>query len=146
MDGFKDVVVTIILVGLFGFALFAFAMQTQADNEVESPIKNEPLINETYNSLGGNVSSFRNRADTQNEVFEQDNPKAEFGSLVFSSIPGMLKVIRNSVLGIPNLIINLTSKYLFGGNTTLAVITTGLVGILVLILILAAWRVIRLGY
>lgn len=129
------------LVGLLILAIFSFGITLQNDNFASTKITSDSNINATFGSLANNLSSMQDKSQTQKNIFEAENPKAGFGSLILFSIMSSGKIFNGIVIGIYNTLIVLPATYLGIDGTVIAVITT----ILIVLIILGLWILYKLG-
>lgn len=137
----KSIIIGSILVGIFTFAIIMFAYQLPIENGVNNSIANDPRVAVLVTSMNSSLQSSFELANSTQQSFNQDNPLAAFGSLVLTSIVGVVKVLgtlpvaffnavfafSNDVLGIP------------------PIVTTAVIAILVISIVLLAWRLYRIG-
>ena len=141
MAGMKDTFVTFALAGLFVLAFFSFIYTTQINNDSDETILANSILNKTVINLNNELSTYKEKSETQSNSQDLDDPKTEGGSLLFLSIIGTGKVIKGMIVGVYNTIIVLPSD-LFGVPQVVIAVITGIVGILI---ILGAWRLYKAG-
>ncbi len=137
----REVFVTFALIGIFVFAGISFIVQTQLDNDVENTILENKVINKTFTDFETDLSEFRTESQTQKDSFESEDPAPGFGSLIIFSIVGVGKTFSGMTLGVYNIFIVLPASILGVPPIVIGVLTT----ILIISLILLAWRVYRVG-
>ena len=138
---FRELFITFALIGLFVFAAISFIVTTQRDNNVNQTILEDDVINRTYARLETNLSEFRTTAQTQKESFEEEIPERGFGSLLIFSIVSVGQKFTGLVAAVYNIIIVLPASILGIPKVVISVLSS----ILIISLILLAWRVYRLG-
>ena len=138
---FRDVFVTFALIGIFVFAGISFIVQTQLDNDVENTILENEVINKTYTNLETDLSDFGSETQTQKESFESEIPERGFGSLIIFAIIGVGQKFTGMITGIYNIFIVLPASILGISPVVIGVFTA----MLIVSLILLAWRVYRAG-
>lgn len=138
---FRQTFVTWGLIGLLVFATLSFIIVLQQENDVTDTILGNTVINNTFSTLQENLTSSESETQTQRESFESEIPERGFGSLLIFSIVSVgqrftaivistyniLIVLPASILGIPEIVLNVLSS------------------ILIVTLILLVWRVYRVG-
>ena len=141
--GFTNFTVGIIITAVFAFAIINFAFLTSINNNANQTILDDPSfsgINDTlYNSLGGIQES----AQTQREVFEQQEAQGGSSDEGFSltAIVGIGKTFISTAIGSFNIILTIFFD-VFGIPPVVLNVVLGAIIITVLILI---WSVIKQG-
>ena len=149
-DGFRSLVISVLLVGVLMYALISFGVQFQKDMDAEQTILNETdsNLNNTYKSLRTNLTGAEDTANATRTSFESEEATAEFGSLTFKSIVGVGKSFTGTMVNFFNIIFNLL-KIVFGLDEESSAAFTNVVGtltsILVITVIFFAWRAYRAG-
>lgn len=138
---FGNLVIGIILVGLFFFSLTAFAVQTQTNNPTNSSLQNDAVFNSTYNSIQSSLITTSGTANTTKNVLETDTPTAGFGSLIFFSIVGIGKLLSGTTIGMYNIIEGAAYHYIGISPIILGAISA----ILLITIVLAAYRLYKVG-
>ena len=138
---FREVFITFALIGVFVFAGISFIVQTQLDNDVENTILENEVINKTYTNLETDLSDFGSETQTQKESFESEIPERGFGSLIIFAIIGVGQKFTGMITGIYNIFIVLPASILGISPVVIGVFTA----MLIVSLILLAWRVYRAG-
>ncbi len=138
---FREVFVTFALIGIFVLAGISFIVQTQLDNDVENTILENEVINKTYTNLETDLSDFGSETQTQKESFESEIPERGFGSLIIFAIIGVGQKFTGMITGIYNIFIVLPASILGISPVVIGVFTA----MLIVSLILLAWRVYRAG-
>lgn len=142
MAKFSDSFVSWVLLGLFVVSMIAFTIGIQEKNGLESTIGNDSIINSSYVSLTNTLSESTDTANSSKTAFESDiEPQTSFGDLVFVSILGVGKTITGMIIGVYNILFVLPTTKL--GIPKL--ITNVLSTLIIMTLVLMAWRVYRSG-
>ncbi len=141
VTSFREVFITFALIGVFVFAGISFIVVTQRDNGVENTILENDVINRTYSNLETDLSGFSSNASAQKGKFEEENPERGFGSLIIFAIVGIGRKFTGMIIGIYNIIIVLPASLLGIPSIVISVMTA----ILLVSLVLLAWRVYRVG-
>jgi hypothetical protein len=113
----------------------------QQNNEVDNTILENQLINNTFEKLQTNLTNVGGATQTQRGNFESEIPERGFGSLIIFSIVAVTQKFTALIIGIFNIFVILPSSIL-----GISPVVTGAIGsILIVSLVLLAWRVYRLG-
>ena len=140
-EGFKGLIISFILVGLFAFAMINFGVQLSLENDSNQSILENSAINRSYHRLESNLTELRDEAQTQKEGFEGEDPKLEGGSLLFKSIVGAGKTFSSTITSVW-IIISDVAYNVFGINE---IILGVLASILLVTIIFLAWRAYKAG-
>ena len=149
-DGLKTLIISVLLIGLFMYALIAFGVQFQTDMNANQTILNESdsNLNDTYGSLKTNLTGAKDTANATRTSFESEEAKSEFGSLTFKSIVGVGKSFTGTMANFFNIIFNLF-KVVLGldddDNAAFTVVIGTLGAIFLVTVIFFAWRAYRAG-
>lgn len=141
LTSFKDVFITFTIVGIFMFAMISFVFELQDSNGVINTIKENELLNNTFNRLETNLSTFGSQAQTQKDNFESEIPERGFGTLIIFSIVTVAQKFTGMVIAIYNTMVLLPASVL----GIPPIVVSGFNAIVLIILVLLSWRVIRLG-
>lgn len=149
-EGLKTLIISVLLVGLFMYALIGFAVQFQTDMDANETILNEDdsNLNATYGALKTNLTGAEDTANATRTSFESEEAKSEFGSLTFKSIVGVGKSFTGTMANFFNIIFNLL-KVVLGldddDNASFTVVIGTLGAIFLVTVIFLAWRSYRSG-
>lgn len=138
---FSRLFVSTLLFSLLAFGIFAFAISSQEENEIEDPIIENSLINQTYGDLHDQLGSMRGTSNSQKQAFELENPTTGFGSIILLSVVSSGKVFTTMVVGTLNTLFKLPAVIL-GVDP---VIFSVLVSILLATIIVGLWILYKLG-
>ena len=141
MAGFKDIVGKFIIASLLILSLFSFIIITQSDNEAVSELRDEEVFNDSVSSLIDSIDSSTEAAEEKYDVFNSEEPKAGFGSIVLFGIVSVGKTFSNIVFGTFGAIIELPLKVLGVPPNVYNLILT----LLIIIIIVAVWLLYKLG-
>lgn len=141
MAEFRKLWISVALIGLFVFAMISFVVQFQQDNNQEGTILDNSLINQSYQSLQTNLTTFRTETQGQKTNFEAELPTSSFGSLIIFSIVSAGKILNGMVLGVYNVLIILPIS-IFGISPVVAGVISS---ILLVSIILLLWRLYKAG-
>lgn len=138
---FRQVFTIFSLIGLFVFATLSFAITLQEDNSVTDTILNNSQINRTFERLQSNLTSVGNETQQQRQNFESEIPERGFGSLLIFSIVSVGQKFTATIIGTYNILIVLPASIIGVPTEVIGVLGS----ILLVTLILLAWRVYRVG-
>lgn len=150
-DGFKTLVISFILVGLFIYALIAFGIQFQTDMDANQTILNETTsnLNTTYGSLKTNLTGAEDTGKSSREKFEDQAPiTSTSGEVSFTSIVAAGKNFAGTMTGFFKTIFGLL-KVTLGfddtDDTAFTIVLSTLGAIFLVTVIFFAWRAYRAG-
>jgi len=138
---FRATWINFILIGILVFSLISFIVVFQEQNNVEGGILENELINSTFNDLAEELSTSGGDVQTQRESFEAEIPERGFGSLIIFTIVGVTQNFMSVIITIFNILIVLPAQII--GVSPIVISALG--SILIVSLILLAWRVYRIG-
>lgn len=138
---FRETWINFILIGVLVFSLISFIVIIQNENSVENGILENELINSTFNQLSEELNSSGGDSQTQRESFEAEIPERGFGSLIIFTIVGVTQNFMSVIITIFNILIVLPAQII--GVSPIVISALG--SILIVSLIMLAWRVYRLG-
>jgi len=132
----KNLVMTLGILGLFMFSIISFISLTQIGSDVENPITNNDLINESFGDLATNLAS--TEAVNASDNFGQVTPTQEI-RLEVSSIVNPTKIAKSIILGMWNVFIKLPQSIL-GVSPIVASIISSILLIFIIIGMWAIWK------
>ncbi len=141
VTSFRETFIIFALIGIFVFASMSFIVQTQIDNDVENTVLENEVINKTFTDLEIDLSNFGSNASSQKSNFDQDIPERGFGDLIIFAVIGVGQGFTGLIVGVYNIFIVLPASILGVPPVVIGVLTS----ILVMSLILLAWRLYRAG-
>ena len=141
MAKFEGTFVSFALGTLLILSIFAFGMTLQSDNNGTEIIKQNTLLNSSFNQLQSDLGGMRSVAQTQRESFESETPTAGFGSLILFSIVSSGKVFTGVIIGSFNVLIKLPMVF-FGIDP---IVSSVLLTILIVMFLLGLWSLYKLG-
>ncbi len=141
MGKFEELFISFALGTLLIVSLFAFGFTLQTDNNADETLRNNSLLNSSFGQLQDNLGGMRDQSQTQRELFEEETPTAGFGSLILFSIVSSGKVFTGITIGAFNILIKLP-MVLFGVDP---IVSSVLSTILIVVLLIGAWVLIKLG-
>lgn len=143
MANFLELFVTFMFLGLAVFGIFAYVIGFQQANGTSQQMITDPYygkyLNSTYNALYGNLSTTRDKSQTQKQVFESENPTGGVGGLLLFSIVSVGKVFNGMVIGVYNSVIVLPAVVLQLDPVVIGVMTS----LLLITIIITAWSLYK---
>ncbi len=141
MVKFESLFINFALAALLIVGLFSFGIALQRDNSADDKIVDIPILNNTHNSLKSGLIGNQPKSQNQMEIFESEEPKTGYGSLLFFSIVSSGKTFTGIIIGSFNLLIKLP-MIIFGLDPVIvAVLST----IIIISFILGLWILYKLG-
>lgn len=141
MARFKDIVGKFIIVSLLVLSLYSFIIIIQSDNEAVDQLRDQEVFNDSVSSLIISIDTSTEDAEEKYDVFNTEEPKLGFGSIVLFAIVSVGKTFSNIVFGIFGATIELPLKVLGIPSTVYNLILT----LLIIIIIVALWLLYKLG-
>ena len=138
---FRETWINFILIGVLVFSLISFIVVIQNENSVENGILENQLINSTFNRLAEELNASGGETQKQRGIFEKEVPVRSFGSLIIFTIVGVTQNFMSIIVTIFNILIVLPAQIL--GVSPVVISAIG--SILIVSLVLLAWRVYRIG-
>jgi hypothetical protein len=134
---FKKLFINFALLGLLIFGMMSFVIIFQDDNISNEKIINNEIVNNTYNSLYGNLSNTQTTANEQNTIFGNVTPTESYGEVQIDSVVSPTKAFKSIILGIYNVLIKLPTQFLGVPPVVSAIISA----ILIMLLIIGIWAI-----
>lgn len=125
--------------GIFTFSILVFAVFVQNENEVNTPITDHTVINDTYNDLSENLISSSSQTKASLGNFENITPTQQYGELEVTSIISPTKIMKTIILGFWNIFVKLPQAVL-GVDESIAGLISSLILIFIIIGIWAIWK------
>lgn len=140
--GFKDILIGIVLTGLFAIAIISFGGQLGTDNPHSGQnIKDNPFISNFSSSLEKNLSVVKDKTQSQRESFETQDRQAGAEDFGLSSVPSIIFSFWGIGLSTFTLLINSLSQVL----PVSALVINIIFAAIIITLALLGWRVIKAG-
>lgn len=141
MAKFVDISGKFIVASLVIISLFSFLIIIQSDNSAEDPLIEDPLFNESLQLLLDEIAVSTQDAEEKYGVFNEEEPKPGFGSIVLFGVVSVGKTFSSIVFGFFGAIIKLPLVILGVSETVYSLVLTWLIiGIIV-----ALWLFYKLG-
>jgi len=142
MVNFRQIFVVFALLGIFILAMVSFGSNIAVENNANQTILNDPTFGQTFSNLNESLKTFDTQSQQQRENFEGELPASEFvGTFIILSIIGAGKTFISMVVGIFNIIFSPFSSIIGINGVVLGVF----VSIFTVIIVLAAWRLYKVG-
>lgn len=141
MSGFKEFIIATLLIGVCIFAMLGFVVTFQVNNHANGTIMDNPTINRTYSNLYTNLASSQGTAESQRTGFEKEVPTVGTDSFLFSSIIGAVKTFTSTIANVFSIIFVYLGSVLGISPVVIGVF----VAIIIISVILLAWRVAKVG-
>jgi len=141
MVRFQTIFSNFLFLALIVLAGMSFIVVTQSDNEALQPISQDSLFNESFSDLESNLEGLESTSNTQFGQFTAEDPKPGFGSIVLFGIVSVGKTFGSVTITVFGILIKLPLVVLGIPATTITVLFTWLV----VLMLIAAWRLYKLG-
>lgn len=140
---FKDIIINSVLIGLVTICLFSFSIGLINLNGADPSDLNTPAFN--FTGLNKTLSELQTTAENEKAAFQNENPLQSpllnFGSIVYNSIVGAIKVFFEIPVKI--------AGFLLGGIANVfgvpPLVMGVLLAILIILIILGAYSLHRIG-
>ncbi len=141
MVKFESLFVNFALVSLLIVGLFSFGVILQSNNNADEKIVDIPILNKTFRSLEEDLVAAQPKSQNQLDIFETEEPKTGFGSLLLFSVVSSGKTFTGIIIGTFNVLIRLPTVVLGVSPVISAVLST----IIIISFILGLWVLYKLG-
>ncbi len=125
------------LLGIFIFGIMTFIIVIQGNNEVEFPITNNSVINETFGSLSGNLSTTERQLQVATGNFDNNTQVRGLGELDVIPVVSQGRITKTIIIGLWNIYIKMPQLVL-GVSPIVAGFMSS---VLLLFLILGIWAI-----
>jgi len=143
-DNLRSLVISILLVGLFIFAIMNFGIFLALSNNSGTILENE-AINKTFNELTTELEEVQSKAEAQKKSFFADIPVIGELTVILGTIVFVGKGMVEVTGGLFSLIAELIAITLGIGDTAAKAVLGVFSAIMVFSLVLLAWSVYRSG-
>ncbi len=141
MAKFQDMFNRYLFFGLFILAAISFVITIQGENGAPQPLGADPLISNVLNNLASNISSAENISKTQYGLFNDEQPKTGFGSIVLFGIVAVGKTTGTIISGFFTIILQLPLVVLGIDSSILNILITWAS----ISIVIALWLLYKLG-
>lgn len=141
--GLKEVLIGVVLVGLFSFAMITFGGQTYINNASNTSILDDPALKGFNTTIRNNLGNIESQAQTEREKVERQEAIGGTSDSGFSltSIVSVVTSFWGTAIGTTNLIFTALSNILGIPKIVFNII----MGSLIIVVLLLGWKVIRSG-
>jgi len=139
-EGFKNMIINAILVGLFFVAIVSFLGVMSLDNDIDDNIYGQSTINATLQATIANLTDGQAIAENQSLSQDSNKPIALFDFL-FESIIGAGKIFKGLWKDFYNIFFTFIQEQLGIPDVVLYTFTS----IILILVILFAWRLWKTG-
>ncbi len=141
MSEFKTLVGNFMIAGILVISLFSFSIVLQKENGSVDPLSDNEIFSDSFSALIDNINNNTEDAEEKYDVFNSEDPKAGFASIVLFGIVSVGKSFSGIVFGTFSAIIKLPLIILGIPDT----IYNQLLILLIISIIVAAWLLYKLG-
>ncbi len=141
MVGFRESVISIVLVGLFIFAFISFGGQIALDNGANNTILTNPAVNKSFIDIQSQLEEVQIDTENQKQAWFEDVPIVGDINLIWKSLTGIIRVFFDVIVNMYNLIISLISETIGISPVVLNTIAA----LLSISMLLLLWRLVRSG-
>ena len=141
MSEFKDMVGNFVMAGLIVISLFSFSVVVQDENNAADPLRNNEIFNESFKVLLETLETNTEDAESKYDVFNSEDPKPGFGSIVLFGIVSVGKTFSGIVFGTFSAIVRLP-LIVFGIPAT---VYNQILVLLIITIIVSVWLLYKLG-
>lgn len=142
--GFKSLMISLLLVGLFTVSLITFSGNNTINNGGNTSILNDSSVGKLTSNLTTQFSRYQTDAGASSGAFSNDTPVIGSESIQVGSITSIWK----TMISMPKAVFQTTSNYVIGtlfDSVEFTIIFTTIIAILIVVIVLYAWQLIRTG-
>ncbi len=141
MSRFQELVVNFSIVAILVMSLFSFFIIVQEQNDAVDPLKNNAVFNNSFQQLIGTIENNTRDAEEKYGVFNDEDPKAGFGSIVLFGIVSVGKTFSSIIFGTFIAVVKLPLVILGIAPSVYNLILV----ILIISVIVSVWLLYKLG-
>ncbi len=141
MSRFQELVVNFSIVAIMVMSLFSFFIIVQEQNDAVDPLRDNAVFNDSFQQLIGTIENNTRDAEEKYGVFNDEDPKAGFGSIVLFGIVSVGKTFSSIVFGTFIAVIKLPLVILGIAPSIYNLILV----ILIISVIVSVWLLYKLG-
>ncbi len=141
MVGFRESIISIVLVGLFIFAFISFGGQIALDNNANNTVLSNPAVNQSFIDIQSQLQEVQIDTEDQKKAWFEDVPIVGDINLIWKSLTGIIRVFFDVIVNMYNLIISLISETIGISSVVLNTIAA----LLSISMLLLLWRLVRSG-
>ncbi|KKM72913.1 hypothetical protein LCGC14_1415770 [marine sediment metagenome] len=135
----KRIFINMGVLALISFGLMAYISTTQTENNVEFPITNNTLINESYGFLSSNLTGVQDNSQQTLNTFQNVTPNENLGVWQVTPIVSPARTVKTMTLGMWNILIKLPTTIL-GVSPIVASLINGFLIVLIILGMWAWWK------
>jgi len=141
MSEFKSMVGNFVIAALMIISLFSFSIVIQEENNAIDPIKNNEVFNASFTGLINTLDSNSKAAEEKYDIFNSEDPKPGFGSIVLFGIVSVGKTFSGLIFGTFGAIVKLP-LIILGIPAT---VYSQIIVLLIIFVIVSVWLLYKLG-
>ena len=141
MSRFQELVVNFSIVAIMVMSLFSFFIIVQEQNDAVDPLRDNAVFNDSFQQLIGTIENNTRDAEEKYGVFNDEDPKAGFGSIVLFGIVSVGKTFSSIIFGTFIAVIKLPLVILGIAPSVYNLILV----ILIISVIVSVWLLYKLG-
>jgi len=144
MESFKSLIISLVLIALFAFALLSFGFSIQTNNNVNTTILADSSLSQLNSSISSNINEFNTASGKQTNATasEQGEEQSPTGDLTLGSIFHSISTFGAFLAGMGAAIF---SPSLLSKIGISPLISSILIAILAFIAIYVFWRLLKVG-
>jgi len=142
-ESFKGIVIGFILISLFIFAILTFAITVANDYDYDDDEITGGTVN--LNEVESFLESVESSSETRRQQFEEKGTFYISGSDVLLGIWNVAKGLWTMITTPFSIIAQITNNILFKGTSFGTLVTSVMLGILILVIIFSVWRIWKTG-
>lgn len=141
MGKFDGMVGKIFFTAIIMISILSYVIVMQAENSAEDPMINNTLFNESFVDLTANINSNTEDAQEKYSVFNSEEPKQGFGSIVLFGIVSVGKTFSSMIFGTIAIVVKLPLIILGVPESIYNLI----IAWLIIVVLVAVWLLYKLG-
>ena len=141
MSRFQELVLNFSIVAIMVLSLFSFFIIVQEQNDAVDPLKDNVVFSDSFEQLIGTIENNTRDAEEKYGVFNDEDPKAGFGSIVLFGIVSVGKTFSSIIFGTFIAVIKLPLVILGIAPSVYNLILV----ILIISVIVSVWLLYKLG-
>ena len=136
-QGFRGLMITFIIIGIFSFSMIAFGAEFANDNNL-----NNKVIGNAYRALNSSLIAINSTVSSQKTAVEEDKGILAVAGFILESIKSTGTLFTTSILSLYNVTFGLIFDTFLGAEFGIISIAFG--SIMIVIIILLAWRLYKI--
>ncbi len=143
---FRNLVINSLLLGLFIFGIFVFSFTMAFENGLDPVLLQDELVNRTFANLSTTLIGGQGSAEDQRTNFESEIPTVGTDSFLFESVISSGKTFSSAMSVVGNIAISFVIRSLGLNEGNGFVIFSVFITIIVILIILLAWKIYKTGF